>query len=149
AARQAAAGPTKELLSNRSVQRELISANTVDFATDRPLEETESLPQIKLEPSVSQPGAAPPANAEEAKVARKSGGTKRNELRQQTQSQSAELNSALGAPVAGDQLKDISRKGSGGAGLEKSAIQELDADQVLELSGKGAVSGSDTRPRYG
>ena len=125
----------KETLSNKDVQRELMTSNSVDFAIDRPLDEAESLPQIHLAPLAAEPAAAAPAKAGEGKVAGKSRGSNRSELRQQTKSQSEQLNSELGAQVAGDKGKNLAGIAPAEGAVKKSEVQDLDADDIFELSG--------------
>jgi hypothetical protein len=140
-AKQKAAGGRagRDVLSSKDVQRELVASNTFDFAIEQPLVEAESLPQINIAPPAAEPAAAAPAKADEGKVAGKSRGSNRSELRQQTQSQSAQLNSALGATVAGDKAENLARNAPEAAGKKGSAVQDRDADEVLELSNAAAA----------
>jgi hypothetical protein len=97
------------------------------------------LPQINIAPLAAEPAAAALAKADEGKVAGKSRGSNRSELRQQTKSQSDQLNSTLGAQVDGDKAGKLARNAPAAGGEKKAAVQELDADDVFELSNAGAA----------
>jgi hypothetical protein len=110
-------------VSNKDIQRELIAGNSADFrmGDNSPADDSDDVLSLTIQSAVSQK----PAAQDESKKDGKQSGANRRELRQQTASQSVQLNAQPGPGQS---------QAANAAQPSRPAAKEIDADKVLEQS---------------
>jgi hypothetical protein len=135
---EGAAGEGKPAVSNKDIQRDLVTGNSADFQSSEnsPAEDSDDVLSFALQ----APAAKKPAAQEDSKKGAKQSGANRRELKQQTAEQSVNLNAAAVAQQEQGQAANAEQ-------ASRPATKDVDADEILNESNALAENQSQSRRR--